>query len=163
MEEMKGIERIKQFSKETKDQNIKKVAEYLINREDMNDKFLNEEKNLTDMWEYIRDKAREKAINGCAVLEDQDVYNLAVHYFDETNEALGIKTSKKQNKPKEENKKQEAKVEENASNIKQDAEVQDKKKSEDVPAHKDDDVVMVYKGKPVTYKEFKEGTYLQLS
>lgn len=163
MEEMKGIERIKQFSKETKDQNIKKVAEYLINREDMNDKFLNEEKNLTDMWEYIRDKAREKAINGCAVLEDQDVYNLAVHYFDETNEALGIKTSKKQNKPKEENKKQEAKVEENASNTKQDAEVQDKKKSEDVPAHKDDDVVMVYKGKPVTYKEFKEGTYLQLS
>lgn len=163
MEEMKGIERIKQFSKETKDQNIKKVAEYLINREDMNDKFLNEEKNLTDMWEYIRDKAREKATNGCAVLEDQDVYNLAVHYFDETNEALGIKTSKKQNKPKEENKKQEAKVEENASNTKQDAEVQDKKKSEDVPAHKDDDVVMVYKGKPVTYKEFKEGTYLQLS
>ena len=163
MEEMKGIERIKQFSKETKDQNIKKVAEYLINREDMNDKFLNEEKNLTDMWEYIRDKAREKAINGCAVLEDQDVYNLAVHYFDETNEALGIKTSKKQNKPKEENKKQEAKVEENASNTKQYAEVQDKKKSEDVPAHKDDDVVMVYKGKPVTYKEFKEGTYLQLS
>lgn len=163
MEEMKGIERIKQFSNETKDQNIKKVAEYLINREDMNDKFLNEEKNLTDMWEYIRDKAREKAINGCAMLEDQDVYNLAVHYFDETNEALGIKTSKKQNKPKEENKKQEAKVEENASNTKQDAEVQDKKKSEDVPAHKDDDVVMVYKGKPVTYKEFKEGTYLQLS
>ena len=41
--------------------------------------------------------------------------------------------------------------------------MQDKKKSEDVPAHKDDDVVMVYKGKPVTYKEFKEGTYLQLS
>lgn len=163
MEEMKGIERIKQFSKETKDQNIKKVAEYLINREDMNDKFLNEEKNLTDMWEFIRDKAREKAINGCAVLEDQDVYNLAVHYFDETNEELGIKTSKKQNKPKEENKKQEAKVEENASKTKQDAEVQEEKKSEDVPAHKDDDVVMVYKGKPVTYKEFKEGTYLQLS
>lgn len=163
MEEMKGIERIKQFSKETKDQNIKKVAEYLINREDMNDKFLNEEKNLTDMWEFIRDKAREKAINGCAVLEDQDVYNFAVHYFDETNEALGIKTSKKQNKPKEENTKQEAKVEENESNTKQEAEVRKEKKSEDVPAHKDDDVVMVYKGKPVTYKEFKEGTYLQLS
>ncbi len=163
MEEMKGIERIKQFSKETKDQNIKKVAEYLINREDMNDKFLNEEKNLTDMWEFIRDKAREKAINGCAVLEDQDVYNLAVHYFDETNEALGIKTTKKQTKPKEETKKQDAKTEENVSNTKQDAEMQDKKKSEDVPAHKDDDVVMVYKGKPVTYKEFKEGTYLQLS
>lgn len=156
---MDGIERIKQFSKETKDQNIKKVAEYLINREDMNDKFLNEEKNLNDMWEFIRDQAREKAVNGCAVLEDQDVYNLAVHYFDETNEALGIKKAKKTT----DNKKQDAKVKENASNNKQDAQVQEENKKEETTTHKDDDIVMKYKGRPVTYKEFKDGTYLQLS
>lgn len=162
MDEMKGIERIKQFFEKEKDQNIKKVAEYLINREDMNDKFLNEEKNLTDMWSYIKDQAKEKAVNGCAVLEDQDVYNLAVHYFDETNEALGISKAKKTT-PKAETKKQDAKTEENESNTKQDAQVQQEEKKADVPVHKDDDIVMKYKGRAITYKEFKDGTYLQLS
>ena len=61
----------------------------------MDEKYLNEEKNLTDMWSFITDEARKKAQNGCAVLEDKEVYGLAIHYFDETNEALGIKTSKK--------------------------------------------------------------------
>ena len=149
---MEGIERIKKLSQEQKDKNIKKVAEYLINREDMDEKYLNEEKNLSEMWSYITEEARKKAVNGCAVMEDIDVYNLAIHYFDETNEDLGIKKNK-------ENKKQDAKSEENASNKKQDAAVQVKEESK----YKDDDIVMKYKGRPVTYKEFKEGTYLQLS
>ncbi len=157
---MEGIERIKQFLKEEKDANIKKVAEYLINREDMNEKYLNEEKNLTDMWNFIKDKAREKAVNGCAALEDEEVYNLAIHYFDETNEALGIKKIQKSIKN---DKKQDAKTEKNASNTKQDAQVQQKEKEADVPTHKDDDIVMKYKGRAITYKEFKDGTYLQLS
>ena len=148
---MEGIERIRVLSQEQKDTNIKKVAEYLMTRVDLDEKFMNEEKNLNDMWEYIKKQAKEKAVNGCAVMEDDDVYGLAVHYFDETNEALGIKTTKK---------KQDAKKEENASNTKQDAPVQQK---EEVPAHKDDDIVMKYKGRPITYKEFKDGTYLQLS
>ena len=90
---MEGIERIKKLSQEQKDSNIKRVAEYLINREDMNEKYLNEEKNLIDMWDYIKEQAKNKAINGCAVIEDEEVYGLAVHYFDETNESLGIKTN----------------------------------------------------------------------
>ena len=151
---MEGIERIKKLSQEQKDANIKKVAEYLINREDMDEKYLNEEKNLIDMWDYIKNQAREKAINGCAVMEDQDVYNLAIHYFDETNEELGIKTTKKTEK-------QDAKTEKNASNTKQDADVQ-VKKQEEKPKHNDNDIVMKYKGRPVTYKEFKDGSYLQL-
>ena len=150
---MEGIERIKKLSQEQKDANIKKVVEYLINREDLDEKFLNEEKNLNDMWEYIKKQAKEKAVNGCAVIEDEEVYGLAVHYFDETNEELGINTNKK---------KQDAKKEENAPKTKQDAPVQQEEKA-DVPEHKDDDIVMKYKGRPVTYKEFKDGTYLQLS
>lgn len=156
---MEGIERIKKLSQEQKDANIQKVAEYLINREDMDEKYLNEEKNLIDMWNYIKEQAREKAVNGCAVIEDQEVYSLAIHYFDETNEALGIKTNKKTVKET----KQDAKTEENASNSKQDAPVQEEKKNKEVPKHKDDEIVMKYKGRPVTYKEFKDGTYLQLS
>lgn len=147
---MDGIERIKKLSQEQKDANIKKVAEYLINREDLNEKFLNEEKNLKDMWEYIKKQAKEKAVNGCAVMEDEEVYGLAVHYFDETNEALGIKTSKKETKV----------TKQEEIPIKVDSKEEQKA---DVPTHKDDDIVMKYKGRPVTYKEFKDGTYLQLS
>lgn len=157
---MEGIERIKQFLNDEKDNNIKKVAEYLINREDMNEKYLNEEKNLTDMWEFIKEEARKKAVNGCAALEDEEVYNLAIHYFDETNEALGIKKNQKSTKT---DKKQDAKTEENASNTEQDAQMQPKESKEDVPVYKDDDIVMKYKGRAITYKEFKDGTYLQLS
>lgn len=152
---MEGIERIKKLSQEQKDSNIKRVVEYLINREDMNEKYLNEEKNLIDMWDYIKEQAKNKAINGCAVIEDEEVYGLAVHYFDETNESLGIKTNKKETK-------QDAKTEEKALNNKQDVAMQEEIKAE-VPAHKDDDIVMKYKGRPITYKEFKDGTYLQLS
>lgn len=147
---MEGIERIKKLSQEQKDTNIKKVAEYLINREDLDEKFLNEEKNLKDMWEYIKKQAKEKAVNGCTVMDDEEVYGLAVHYFDETNEVLGIKASKKETK--------ETKQEENTKKI--DSKEEQK---EEVPAHKDDDIVMKYKGRPITYKEFKDGTYLQLS
>lgn len=152
---MEGIERIKKLSQEQKDTNIKKVAEYLINREDLNEKFLNEEKNLTDMWDYIKKQAKEKAINGCAVIEDEEVYGLAVHYFDETNETLGIKTDKKEIK-------QDVKVKEDTSKIKENTPIQEEVKAE-VPIHKDDDIVMKYKGRDITYKEFKDGTYLQLS
>nr|DAQ62378.1 MAG TPA: PcfK-like protein [Caudoviricetes sp.] len=152
---MEGIERIKKLSQEQKDTNIKKVAEYLINREDLNEKFLNEEKNLTDMWDYIKKQAKEKAINGCAVIEDEEVYGLAVHYFDETNETLGIKIDKKEIK-------QDVKVKEDTSKIKENTPIQEEVKAE-VPTHKDDDIVMKYKGRDITYKEFKDGTYLQLS
>lgn len=146
---MEGIERIKKLSDEIKDANIKKVAEYLINREDMDEKYLNDEKNLIEMWEFIKGQAKEQAENGCAVLEDEKVYGLAIHYFDESNEALGIskkeqKTTKKENTKATDNKPK-----------------QSKDKAEE--QHKDDDIVMKYKGKPVTYKEFKDGSYLQLS
>lgn len=142
---------------------ILKVAEYLLTREDMDEKYNNEEKTLTGMWDFIKEEARKKAENGVAVMEDADVYSIAIHYFDESNEALGIgkatkttknhtsvdKTTKQPKKEKTDKKatEQDAKVEENASNTKQDADVQ----------HNDDDIAMIFKGKPITYKELREG------
>ena len=46
---MNGIERIKELAKGQKDTALLKVIDYLISRTDMNDKYLNEEKNLKDM------------------------------------------------------------------------------------------------------------------
>ena len=58
---MEGIDRIKKLSQETNDQNIKRVAEYLINRDDLDDKFLNQNKSLVDMWDFIKKEAMKRA------------------------------------------------------------------------------------------------------
>lgn len=85
-----GIERIKILAKEVKDKPLLKIIDYLLTRNDMNDKYLNEEKNLSQMIQYIKAEAKKRAINGVAVIEDEEVYNLAIHYFDEANSNLKI-------------------------------------------------------------------------
>ncbi len=87
---MKGIERLKKMLEGNFQKPLFKIFMYLKTREDMDEKYLNSEKNLTQMYEYIRAEAKKQAINGVAVLDDQVVYSLAIHYFDESNEDLGL-------------------------------------------------------------------------
>lgn len=111
---MNGIERIKVLSSEIKDKPLLKIVNYLLTREDMNDKYLNEEKSLKQMIDYIKSEAKKQAENGIAMLEDEEVYGLAIHYFDESNEKLNldkkeiskaeITSNKKIQKPKTEKK-----------------------------------------------------------
>jgi hypothetical protein len=90
---MEGIERLKKLIEGQKDKALNKVVDYLITREDMNKKYLNEEKDLKGMIDYIRGEAEKQAKNGIAMIEDEIVYGWAIHYFDETNEVLGITKS----------------------------------------------------------------------
>lgn len=92
---MLGIKRIKILGSEVKDKALLKVIEYLVSREDMNEKYLNEEKSLKQMVEYIKSEAKKQAVNGMAMIEDEEVYGWAIHYFDETNEKLGLKVETK--------------------------------------------------------------------
>lgn len=85
-----GIERIKILASEIKDNPLLKIVEYLLTREDMNDKYLNEEKSLSEMVDFIRAEAKKEAKNGMAWIEDEVVYGWAVHYFDESNESLKL-------------------------------------------------------------------------
>ena len=95
---MKGIERIKVLASEINDEALLQIVNYLLTRIDMNDKYLNEEKSLKQMVEFIRKTAKEKSKGqGWVMLKDEDVYNYAIHYFDESNESLGLST-KKENK-----------------------------------------------------------------
>lgn len=163
---------------------ILKVAEYLLTREDMDEKYNNEEKTLKGMWDFIEGEAKKRAENNVAVIPDVEVYSIAIHYFDESNEALGIEKEQK----KEKSTSKATKAKENTKNI-DNASEQPKEgnivkiemnenheitkesyeqlekvlsKAEEKPAeeHKDDDIAMIFKGKPVTYKELREGTYL---
>jgi hypothetical protein len=87
---MTGIERLKKLVEGQQDKPLNKVVDYLCTREDMDEKYLNPEKDLKGMISFIRSEARKEAKDGIAMIDDEVVYGWAVHYFDESNEKLGI-------------------------------------------------------------------------
>lgn len=99
---MNGLERIKVLSQEIVDKPLLKIVDYLLGRKDMNEKYLNEEKTLKQMIDFIKVEARKEEKNGVAMIEDEVVYGWAIHYWDESNKELGLvknsKISQKSNK-----------------------------------------------------------------
>lgn len=93
-----GIERIKILASEIKDNATLKIINYLLTRKDMNEKYLNEEKSLKQMIDFIKSKAEKQAKNGMAIIDDKVVYGWAIHYWDESNEDLNIKKKEKTDK-----------------------------------------------------------------
>lgn len=93
---MDGIERIKTLASEIKDKPLLKIIDYLLSRKDMSEKYLNETKNLKTMIEFIKGEAKKQAINNVAMIEDDEVYSWAIHYWDEPNEKLNIKNVEKE-------------------------------------------------------------------
>lgn len=99
---MKGIERIKILSSDIKDEQLKSIIDYLLSRTDMNDKYLNEEKSLSQMIKFIMREANEKlkkvSIDGGSVAyaTDEMVFSWAIHYWDESNLNLDSKKEDKE-------------------------------------------------------------------
>lgn len=69
--------------KNVKSADLKLICEYLLGREDMQEKLNNPNKSIDKMFSYIRNQAKKKAVNGCAVISDTEVFGWAVHYYDE--------------------------------------------------------------------------------
>lgn len=107
---MDGLERIKVLSSEIKDKALLKIIDYLLSREDMNEKYLSEEKSIKGMISFIKGEARKSATDGMAMIEDEVVYGWAIHYFDETNKNLNITEKQTKNQIKTENIKEKEKV-----------------------------------------------------
>ena len=57
---MEGIERLEKEVAEMDDYNISAIWEYLKKREDLYDKFDNEEKTAEGLYDYVYDKASQK-------------------------------------------------------------------------------------------------------
>ncbi len=151
---MEGIKRIKKLSQETKDSSLKKVADYLITREDMNNRYLNQDKDLNKMWKYIVDKARTQAVDGAAYIDDEEVYGWAIHYWDEPEEDL-----KKENKTAKKTTK--SKAEKEASSEKENKETVDKTvEKEQESVQNENDIIFKWKGKDVTRAQFNSKEYL---
>lgn len=93
---MEGIERIKVLASEIQDEAVMQIVNYLLSRIDMNDKYLNEEKSLKQMIDFIVNEAKKKAKNNMAIIKDDVVFSWAIHYWDETNKDLGLGSDKKE-------------------------------------------------------------------
>lgn len=102
---MTGIERLKSMIEGSFKKPLFKIYLYLKTRTDMYEKYLNPEKSMSQMYEYIQEQVEKQAVDGVAMIEGSIVYGLAIHYFDESNEDLGIKKEivKKTVKVKKEN------------------------------------------------------------
>lgn len=92
---MNGIERIKVLASEVKDEAVLEIVKYLISRTDMNDKYLNEEKSLKQMIDFIANEAKKKSENNMAMIKDDVVFGWAIHYWDEDNKDLDLSSSDK--------------------------------------------------------------------
>ena len=80
---MTGVERLKSMIEEGPlKKPLFKIYMYLKTRNDMDEKFLNPEKSMTQMYDYIKEQVRKQAVDGVAMIEDAVVYGLAIHYFD---------------------------------------------------------------------------------
>lgn len=69
--------------KNVKDANLKLICDYLLGRQDMQEKLNNPNKSIDKMFSYVRSQAKKKAVNGCEVIKDTEVFGWAVHYYDE--------------------------------------------------------------------------------
>ena len=84
-----------------------------LNAPELMKKIADGEKNIADCCSYIISEMRKKAKNNVTVAEDQEVFGLAVHYFEEDsikkgsasvsnaiNKAIVATSPKKEEKPK---------------------------------------------------------------
>ena len=95
---MNGFERLKEQVKDQKDMALQQTVEYLLSRDDMEPKYLNEEKTLEGMCKFIRSKGNKHMRNGWAYVTNELVYAWAIMYFSLPNKFLKIDTPKSKEK-----------------------------------------------------------------
>lgn len=136
---------------------IKRIVDYLTTRNDMDEKYKDSNKSLINMYSYIKEVAREKAEDNVAVLSDEEVFSLAIHYYDESKEDLKKefqtkKTSKLKNDKEDKTTSKEDKKE-NKTHSDENAEVQNSN-------IENNEKTILYKGKLIPISEFSRQIFL---
>ena len=90
---MNGFDRLKEQINGQEDAALNQVVEYLLSRDDMEQKYLKEEKTLEDMCKFIKNKGQAHAKNGWNFITNEVVFAWAIMYFSLPNDFLKIKTS----------------------------------------------------------------------
>lgn len=91
---MNGFDRLREQVKDQEDSALKQVIEYLISRDDMEQKYLNEEKNIKEMCNFIKEKGKVHAKNGWNFITNEVVFAWAIMYWALPNAFLKINTPK---------------------------------------------------------------------
>lgn len=92
---MEGKERLEQEAIEMNNYNVVLIFNYIKDKDELQEKFDNEEKTIKGMYEFICGKAKTLAQDGVAAVNDKVVYLWAITYFCKSNEELGIKKEEK--------------------------------------------------------------------
>ena len=92
---MEGKERLEQETIEMNNYNVVLIFNYIKDKDELQEKFDNEEKTIKGMYEFICGKAKTLAQNGVAAVNDKVVYLWAITYSCKSNEELGIKKEEK--------------------------------------------------------------------
>ena len=87
---MNGFDKLKEEVKEQKDPALKQTVDYLLSREDMEERYLNGEKSLADMAKFIREKGIKHCSNGWNYITNEIVYAWAIMYYSLPNSFLKI-------------------------------------------------------------------------
>lgn len=109
---MTGFERLKEQVKDQKDKALVQTVDYLLTREDMELNYLNEEKTIEEMAQFIKNKAKKYMENGWNYITNEVVYAWAIIYFSLPNSFLKIEkkdTTKGKAKTKTSSKKEKTK------------------------------------------------------
>lgn len=71
------------------------IKKYVIaNASDtLREKILKGTKNIGDCFNFIKGEAKKQAISGCACMTDEEVFGLAIHYFEEDSIKAGATVS----------------------------------------------------------------------
>lgn len=91
---MDGFNRLREQIEDQEDTALRQVVDYLISREDMEQKYLNEEKDVKGMCSFIRGKGNAHAKNGWNFITNEVVFAWAIIYWSLPNSFLKINQSK---------------------------------------------------------------------
>ncbi len=97
---MNGFERLKEQVKDQEDMALKETVDYLISREDLEQKYLNDEKTIEGMRSFIRSKGEKHSRNGWNYLKDEVVFAWAVMYWTLPDKFLKVNTPTKKTETK---------------------------------------------------------------
>lgn len=87
---MNGFERLKEQVKDQEDLALKQTVDYLLTREDMEQKYLQENKTVEGMCNFIRKKGTKHLRNGWNYITNEVVFAWAIMYFSLPDKLLGI-------------------------------------------------------------------------
>ena len=88
---MNGIERLKKLAEGQENPPLLRVIEYLVNIDELDEMYLNVDKSLKSMVDYIKDMAKKLYKDGYCWVEDTMVYEWSANYWSKSDEELGIK------------------------------------------------------------------------